>query len=172
MTLSAACLFVANTFMIMALRTGEIAVVAPFRYAPVPLALLLGYWLWGDVPDTHRRRLGIGLVLAAGLYTLHRERRGLRRAAAAPQRSPAEMKPNRMKEKIARGEPALGCSVMFPSPQVVEMLGFAGFDWVLIDCEHGSIGPADVELMAMACDAVGITPIGRPRTNAATDIPA
>ena len=74
------------------------------------------------------------------------------------------MKPNRMKEKIARGEPALGCSVMFPSPQVVEMLGFAGFDWVLIDCEHGSIGLGDVELMAMACDAVGITPIARPRT--------
>ena len=50
------------------------------------------------------------------------------------------------------------------------MLGYAGFDWVLIDCEHGSIGPADVELMAMACDAVGITPIARPRTNAASDI--
>jgi 2-keto-3-deoxy-L-rhamnonate aldolase RhmA len=80
------------------------------------------------------------------------------------------MKPNRMKEKIARGEPALGCSVMFPSPHVVEMLGYAGFDWVLIDCEHGSIGLADVELMAMACDAVGITPIARPRTNAASDI--
>ena len=47
------------------------------------------------------------------------------------------MKPNRMKEKMARGEPALGCSVMFPSPQVVEMLGYAGFDWVLIDAEHG-----------------------------------
>jgi 4-hydroxy-2-oxoheptanedioate aldolase len=80
------------------------------------------------------------------------------------------MKPNRMKEKIARGEAALGCSVMFPSPQIVEMLGLAGFDWVLIDCEHGSIGPADVELMAMACDAVGITPVARPRTNAASDI--
>ena len=80
------------------------------------------------------------------------------------------MKPNRMKEKIARGEPALGCSVMFPSPQIVEMLGFAGFDWVLIDCEHGSIGLGDVELMAMACDAVGITPIARPRTNSASDI--
>ena len=64
------------------------------------------------------------------------------------------MKANRMKEKIARGEAALGCSVMFPSPQIVEMLGIAGFDWVLIDCEHGSIGPADVELMAVACDAV------------------
>jgi 4-hydroxy-2-oxoheptanedioate aldolase len=80
------------------------------------------------------------------------------------------MKPNRMKEKLARGEPALGCSVMIPSPQVVEMLGFAGFDWVLVDCEHGSIGPADVELMAMACDAVGITPIARPKTNSASDI--
>ena len=80
------------------------------------------------------------------------------------------MKPNRMKEKIARGEPALGCSVMFPSPQVVEMLGYAGFDWVLIDCEHGSIGLGDVELMAMACDAVGITPIARPKSNSASDI--
>jgi 4-hydroxy-2-oxoheptanedioate aldolase len=75
-----------------------------------------------------------------------------------------------MKEKIARGEPALGCSVMFPSPQIVEMLGYAGFDWVLIDCEHGSIGAAEVELMAMAADAVGITPIARPRTNSASDI--
>jgi 4-hydroxy-2-oxoheptanedioate aldolase len=75
-----------------------------------------------------------------------------------------------MKEKIARGEPALGCSVMFPSPQVVEMLGHAGFDWVLIDCEHGSLGPADVEVMAMAADAVGISPIARPRSNSPNDI--
>ena len=51
---------------------------------------------------------------------------------------------NLMKEKIARGEPALGASIMFPSPQIVEMLAYAGFDWVLIDCEHGSIGLADV----------------------------
>src|SRR5512138_3006663 len=80
------------------------------------------------------------------------------------------MKPNRMKAKLARGEAALGCSVMFPSPQIVEMLGHAGFDWVLIDCEHGSIGLGDVELMAMAADAVGITPIARPRSNAPGDI--
>ena len=71
------------------------------------------------------------------------------------------MKSNHMKEKMLRGEPAFGCSVMFPSAQIVEMLGYAGFDWVLIDCEHGSIGPADVEMMAMACDAVGTTSIAR-----------
>jgi 2-keto-3-deoxy-L-rhamnonate aldolase RhmA len=80
------------------------------------------------------------------------------------------LKPNRLKEKLALGQPAFGCSVMFPSPQMVEMLGFAGFEWVLIDCEHGSIGPADVEVMCMAADAVGITPIGRPKSNSPSDI--
>ncbi|MCB1546253.1 MAG: hypothetical protein KDJ41_00130 [Hyphomicrobiaceae bacterium] len=82
------------------------------------------------------------------------------------------MKRNLMKEKLARGEPALGVSLMFPSPQLVEMVGYAGFDWVLIDCEHGSIGPADIEVMAMAADAVGITPIARPRSNRAQEITA
>jgi drug/metabolite transporter (DMT)-like permease len=90
MTVSAACLFVANTFMIMALRTGEIAVVAPFRYAPVPLAVVLGYLWWGDLPDT-LGFVGTGLVLGAGLYTLHRERAGFRAPPVpVPQRSPAE----------------------------------------------------------------------------------
>ncbi len=77
---------------------------------------------------------------------------------------------NAMKEMIARGEPAFGVSLMFPSPQLVEMVAYAGFDWVLIDCEHGSIGPADVEVMAMAADATGITPIGRPKSNSTADI--
>src|SRR4051812_23963057 len=82
------------------------------------------------------------------------------------------MRPNRMKEKLAANTPALGCSLMFPSPQIVEMLGHAGFDWVLLDCEHGSLSLADVEMMAIAADAVGITPIARPRSNAAADIQA
>ncbi len=80
------------------------------------------------------------------------------------------MKPNRMKEKFKAGQPALGCSVMFPSAPIVEMLGHAGFDWVLLDCEHGSLSLADVEVMAMAADAVGITAIARPRTNSNADI--
>jgi len=79
MVASAAFVFVATTFMTVGLRTGEIAVVAPFRYVPVPLALLLGYWLWGDVLDWIAG-FGIALVLGAGLYTLHRERASLRRA--------------------------------------------------------------------------------------------
>jgi 2-keto-3-deoxy-L-rhamnonate aldolase RhmA len=69
-----------------------------------------------------------------------------------------------MKAKLAAGAPAFGVSVMFPSPQVVEMLGALGFDWVLLDCEHGSLTPESVELTAMAAAASGMTPIARPMT--------
>ena len=74
------------------------------------------------------------------------------------------MKSNRIKEKLRAGEPVFGVSVMIPSPQIVEMVGAAGFDWVLLDCEHGTLTPESVELMAMAAEACGITAIARPAT--------
>jgi 2-keto-3-deoxy-L-rhamnonate aldolase RhmA len=77
---------------------------------------------------------------------------------------------NRMKEKFAAGQPAFGLSVMIPSPQVVESAAGMGFDWVLIDCEHGTIALETMELMVMAAEAAGVTPIVRPRTNGANDI--
>jgi 4-hydroxy-2-oxoheptanedioate aldolase len=72
------------------------------------------------------------------------------------------MKNNRMKEKLRAGEPVYGVSVMIPSPQIVEMIAAAGFDWVLLDCEHGTITLESLELMAMAAEASGITAIARP----------
>jgi 2-keto-3-deoxy-L-rhamnonate aldolase RhmA len=80
------------------------------------------------------------------------------------------MRPNKMKAKLAAGEPALGLSVMIPSAQVVEMAGALGFDWVLIDCEHGTITLETVELMIMAAEASDVTPIVRPRSNDPQDI--
>ena len=74
------------------------------------------------------------------------------------------MKKNRIKEKLRTGEPVFGVSVMIPSPQIVEMIGAAGFDWVLLDCEHGTLTLESVELMAMAAEAAGITAIARPAT--------
>jgi 2-keto-3-deoxy-L-rhamnonate aldolase RhmA len=61
---------------------------------------------------------------------------------------------------------------MIPSPQIVEMVGHSGFDWVLIDMEHGTITLESAELMIMAAEAVGITAIVRPRSNASADITA
>ena len=80
------------------------------------------------------------------------------------------MKTNRMKEKLKAGEPVFGVSVMIPSPQIVEMVGAAGFDWVLLDCEHGTLTLESVELMAMAAEACGITAIARPVTRSAEHI--
>lgn len=77
MGISAVLLFFGNTLLITALRTGEIGVVAPFRYAPVPLSLGLGYLWWGDVPDA-LAVVGIVLVLSAGLALLFSERLSLR----------------------------------------------------------------------------------------------
>lgn len=73
--------------------------------------------------------------------------------------------PNQMKEKLQQGKAVLGVSIMIPSVQIVEMIGKLGFDWVLIDCEHGSISLETVELMAMAAQASGLTPIVRPPMN-------
>lgn len=80
------------------------------------------------------------------------------------------MKPNRMKAAFAGGKPSFGLSIMFPSPQMVEMAAPLGFDWVLIDCEHGSIGIESAELMIMAAEAAGLTPIVRPQSNSAKEI--
>lgn len=80
------------------------------------------------------------------------------------------MKTNIMKQKILSGEPAFGLSIMFAAPQLVEIAAGCGFDWVLIDCEHGAISLESVELMAMAAKAAGITPIARPRSRASLDI--
>lgn len=80
------------------------------------------------------------------------------------------MNPNRMKRKLYAGETVLGCSIMVPSPQLVEMVGRAGFDWVLLDLEHGTIDLETAELMIMAAEAAGVTPIARPRGNAKAEI--
>lgn len=76
-----------------------------------------------------------------------------------------DMKPNRMKRKLLAGQPAFGVSVMIPSPHIVEIVGRLGFDWILIDCEHGSISIESAELMAMAAETAGVTPIARPPMN-------
>jgi 4-hydroxy-2-oxoheptanedioate aldolase len=71
-----------------------------------------------------------------------------------------------MKAMLARGELVRGVSVMIPSPQIVEMIGLLGFDWVLLDCEHGALCPESVETMVMAAEAVGIAAVARPRSSA------
>lgn len=75
------------------------------------------------------------------------------------------MQKNLMKAKLLAGKPVFGVTMMFPAPQIVEMLGSLGFDWILIDCEHGTFSLESVEMMAMAAEASGLTPLARPLLN-------
>ena len=62
------------------------------------------------------------------------------------------MKENTLKQKLEAGKAAFGVMITFPSPQVVEMLGYLGFDWVLIDNEHGSITVDNSEELVRAAE--------------------
>ena len=70
-----------------------------------------------------------------------------------------------MKAKIKAGEPAFGVSITFPAPELAEMVAQAGYDWILIDAEHGSHTITDVYQMVLACELHGLTPIVRPQVN-------
>lgn len=63
----------ATQFMILATRGAAVSVVSGFRYSGIVWAVLIGYVVWGDVPDRWAW-LGLALIVAAGLYALHRAR--------------------------------------------------------------------------------------------------
>jgi drug/metabolite transporter (DMT)-like permease len=61
-------------------RYAAASVVAPFDYSSMLWALLLGYWLFGELPES-LVYLGAAIVAGAGLFVIWRERRlGLKRA--------------------------------------------------------------------------------------------
>ena len=49
-----------------------------------------------------------------------------------------------LRKRILAGERVCGVLLRMPSEELVEMLAVAGFDFILIDCEHG---PADVSAL-------------------------
>ena len=67
--------------MIIAIRAGEVSAIAPLRYVRLVFALLIAVLLLGERPDAPTL-IGAGLIVAAGLYALWRER--LRALASAP----------------------------------------------------------------------------------------
>ena len=75
------------------------------------------------------------------------------------------MRENTLKQRLHAGKAAFGAMCTFPSPPVVEMLGQLGFDWVLLDNEHGSITVDNAEACIAAAELTGMAPIVRPVGN-------
>ncbi|TVR43889.1 MAG: DMT family transporter [Rhodobacteraceae bacterium] len=69
--------------IILAMRVGEMSFVAPFRYAALLAALLLGWFVLNEWPDT-LTLIGSAIVVATGVFTLYRERQLRLRAARSP----------------------------------------------------------------------------------------
>lgn len=62
---------------------------------------------------------------------------------------------------LGLGRPALGTWTQVPSAELVDMLGAAGLDFTIVDCEHGAFDLAQAEGLFRACDAAGIAPLAR-----------
>ena len=70
---AALCLMVGYIASVSAMRSGDIGFVAPFRYTSLIVALILGYLVFDEWPNT-LTILGAMIVVATGLFTLYRER--------------------------------------------------------------------------------------------------
>ncbi|MGK8555804.1 HpcH/HpaI aldolase family protein [Nocardia gipuzkoensis] len=70
-------------------------------------------------------------------------------------------RPNQVKRKLTAGEPVHGLFCSVPAPAVVEMIGCAGYDFVVIDTEHTQLDPGGLEHMIRAAEAAGIAPFVR-----------
>lgn len=59
---------------IQAMRTGEVSFIAPFRYTGLVGAMLIGYFIFDEVPRA-LTLLGAAIVMATGIFTFYRERK-------------------------------------------------------------------------------------------------
>lgn len=83
MGLIAACGFfvaVGGYLISQSYRIGQASLMAPFEYSSMPLALLLGYLVWGDWPDRFSM-IGSMLIISSGIIIVLIEKKGRQKAA-------------------------------------------------------------------------------------------
>ncbi|MFY0597574.1 MAG: DMT family transporter [Cognatishimia sp.] len=81
---------VAHLLMTWSLKFAPSTTLAPLTYVEIPLTTLVGFIVFGDLPN-QLATIGICISVAAGLYIVFREQANARRSAKAPQQpSPAQ----------------------------------------------------------------------------------
>jgi 2-dehydro-3-deoxyglucarate aldolase/4-hydroxy-2-oxoheptanedioate aldolase len=67
-----------------------------------------------------------------------------------------------LKEELRQGRSILGTMItMFRNPDLTKMLQVCGFDFFIVDCEHGAFDYSDVAGLFMMAREVGIAPMIR-----------
>ncbi len=80
--LASILVLVGYQFLVMAMRSGEVSFISPFRYASLLFAILIGMLAFSEKPDAWMLT-GIVIIVASGLYTFYRENK--RKVALAQQ---------------------------------------------------------------------------------------
>jgi 4-hydroxy-2-oxoheptanedioate aldolase len=77
-----------------------------------------------------------------------------------------------LRERLKGDTPLIATFSIIPSIEVVELIGLAGFDAVILDIEHGAHGSEALGPLILAAVARGIYPIVRVRSSEPTEIAA
>lgn len=80
------------------------------------------------------------------------------------------MREHRLKQKLQQGEVVIGPFINCAYPAFIEICGHAGFDFAVIDMEHGALNTLVAEDLCRAADCVGLAPIIRISKNDAPQI--
>jgi 2-keto-3-deoxy-L-rhamnonate aldolase RhmA len=75
---------------------------------------------------------------------------------------------NTLKDKLQRGEAVIGPFMCCRHGTFIEIVGMAGFDFAIIDSEHGPLSMETAEDLCRAAQGVGLAPIVRVRRNEAS----
>ncbi len=68
---------------------------------------------------------------------------------------------NKLKTKLKNDQPIVGAWSIISSPVVVEILALSGFDFLILDMEHGIYDQTALDACIRACEAAGCAPIVR-----------
>ncbi len=66
-----------------------------------------------------------------------------------------------IREALRSGNSSIGSWMQIPSPSVAEIMGQAGFDWVAVDLEHGSVDISQLPDLFRALELGGTLPLVR-----------
>src|SRR5512133_1581688 len=72
-----------------------------------------------------------------------------------------QLKKNPVKQSLREGKTVFGIYIGVTSPTMVEMAGYAGFDFVRIDASHNAYDITAIVNMIRAAEASGVTPMVR-----------
>lgn len=71
------------------------------------------------------------------------------------------MRPNRVKARLRAGEVSVGSWLTSGSPLIAEVMAHVGFDWLVVDTEHGAIGIETAQSMLQAISTTETVPLVR-----------